>query len=208
MRTARVRQVMGLKSIAVGLCLCCVATLADSTQTTAEANVEAVAPQTPHVFGWLEEVMLEPGRRWKIDAKLDTGADTSSLDARDIRRVRVGSKRFVRFSVTDPTTKKPVSLRRPYVRTVRIREHDGDHERRRVVLMTVCLGDQERTIEVTLTDRTQFDYPMLLGRSALSGMAIIDPRLSRTQEPACWNNADKEVSGSNADTDATTSAAR
>ncbi|NNF16813.1 MAG: ATP-dependent zinc protease, partial [Gammaproteobacteria bacterium] len=157
---------------------------AGSAQAVTEVGAKAVP--APQVFGWLEEVMLDPDRRWKLVAKLDTGADTSSLDARDIRRVRVGNKRYVRFTVTDPETGEPVSLRRPYVRTVRIRQHDGDHERRRVVLMAVCLGEKERTIEVTLTNRAHFDYSMLLGRSALSGIAVVDPQLARTTAPTCW----------------------
>lgn len=78
-----------------------------------------------------------------------------------------------------------VSLRRPYVRTVRIRRHNGNHQRRRVVLMTVCLGEVERTIEVTLTDREYFDYPMLLGRSALAGVAVVDPMSRHLTTPDC-----------------------
>ncbi len=137
------------------------------------------------VFGWIEKVILSPELQWQLDAKLDTGADTSSLDATGMRRVRYKGKSYVRFSIQNPETGDMVSLRRPYVRTVRIRQHNGDHQRRRVVLMTVCLGSEQRTIEVTLADRGVFDYPMLLGRSALAGMALVYPMKTYTANPQC-----------------------
>ncbi len=140
---------------------------------------------TPQIFGWLEHVILSPELQWKLDAKLDTGADTSSLDAHKIRRVRYKGKSYVRFSIRNPESGEMVSLRRPYVRSVRIRRHNGNHQRRRVVLMTVCLGHSLRTIEVTLTDRKLFDYPMLLGRSALAGLAAVDAMDTYTMEPDC-----------------------
>jgi len=139
----------------------------------------------PHTYGWIERVILSPELNWKLDAKLDTGADTSSLDAHNIRRVKYKGQSYVRFSIKNPESGEMVSLRRPYVRTVRIRRHSGNHQRRRVVLMTVCLGAVERTIEVTLTDREFFDYPMLLGRSALSGIAVVNPLTTYTAEPGC-----------------------
>ncbi len=147
----------------------------------------------PHTFGWIEHVILSPELRWKLDAKLDTGADTSSLDAHNIRRVRYKGQSYVRFSIKNPESDKMVSLRRPYIRTVRIRKHSGNHQRRRVVLMTVCLGSAERTIEVTLTDREFFDYPMLLGRSALSGLAVVNPMATYTTEPDCKTRFDQDA---------------
>lgn len=184
------RTLISTLLLGLGIALVSGSALADENKEAAPA----LAPPAAQVFGWIEEVMLVPGRRWKLNAKLDTGADTSSLDARDIKRVKFRDKSYVRFNVTDPATGERVSLRRPYVRSVRIRRHDGAHQRRRVVLMTVCLGDQERVIEVTLTDRTEFDYPLLLGRSALVGLAIVDPNAELTREPSCWAEVDEAAS--------------
>ena len=118
-----------------GAALCCAMALCAALLPEARAQDDQFVradqpdPPFPQVFGWIEKVMIVPGRRWKVEAKLDTGADTSSLDARNIRRVRVGDKAYVRFSVFDPLTGESVSLRRPYVRSVRIRRHDGQHQR-------------------------------------------------------------------------------
>lgn len=138
----------------------------------------------PQVFGWVESVLLVDAD-FQLEAKLDTGADNSSLSAVNIRRVRVGEKRFVRYSVRHPDTGELVSLRSPYVRSTRIRSHSGTRQRRRVVLMTLCLGEHRRTVEVNLVDRNEFEYPLLLGRSALEGIAIIDPAITRLSEPDC-----------------------
>ena len=186
---------------ALAALLCGGTTLAEET-VVRTPSMEAPPPE---VYGWIEPVMLDPKRRWLMDAKLDTGADTSSLDARDIKRVRFRGQSYVRFTLVDPQTGEEVSLRRPFVRNVRIRRHNGEHQRRRVALMNVCLGSQERMIEVTLVDRGVFDYPLLLGRSALRGLAIVDPTVERTREPTCWPDealADEREPGSTGSGDA------
>lgn len=136
------------------------------------------------VFGYIEPVAL-PGAGFSIMAKLDTGADTSSLDATEIRRVRRGDKRLVRFTLQHPETGEEMTLYRDYVRTARIRRHFGDYHVRYVVNMSVCLGDTERTVEINLVDRSNFSYPMLLGRNALAGIALVDPSQTETSEPSC-----------------------
>lgn len=136
------------------------------------------------VLGWIERVVVEDAG-FEVEAKLDTGADHSSLSATHIRRVRVGEKRYVRYSVRHPDTGELLSIRSPYLRTARIRSHSGVSQRRRVVEMTICLGHHRRTVEVNLIDRTVFDYPLLLGRSALEGIAIVDPSATHLSDPGC-----------------------
>lgn len=136
------------------------------------------------VFGWIEPVILVDAG-FQLEAKLDTGADSSSLGATHIRRVRVGEKRYVRYSVLNPETDEFLSIKSPYIRTARIRSHSGSSQRRRVVEMIICLGNQRRKVEVNLVDRNEFDYPMLLGRSALHGIAIVDPSITHLTQPDC-----------------------
>ena len=138
----------------------------------------------PEVFGWIEPVYLVDAK-FRLEAKLDTGAENSSLSATSVRRVRVGDKRYVRYSVRHPDSGELISLRSPYIRTTRIRNHFGIQHRRRVIEMSLCLGDHLRTVEVNLVDREDFDYPLLLGRSALESIAIVDPSLTNLSEPGC-----------------------
>ena len=144
----------------------------------------SAAASEPDVFGWAEPVVLEEAG-YRLEAKLDTGADTSSLDAIDIRRFRRKGKSWVRFTVEDHDEGETVRLERPLLRRVRIKRHDGESQRRSVVSLTVCLGGHRRKVEFSLIDRSQFDYPVLLGRSALAGIAIVDPQVINLSEPDC-----------------------
>lgn len=141
------------------------------------------------IFGWVERVELLDGML-SVKAKLDTGAVTSSLDATGINRFRRGGKRWVQFTVTDPETGESMQLEKLLERNVRIVRHDGEHQRRPVVKMDICLGGFHRSVEVNLIDRSNFIYPMLLGRSALDGIALIDSSSTFLNAPHCTNGQD------------------
>ena len=136
------------------------------------------------IFGYVERVVISD-QGLSLKARLDTGAETSSLDARNIHRFRRGETRYVRFEVEDPESGEMIMLERPLARMVRIRQHGGSFHRRPVVNMWVCLGHLMREVEVNLTSRSEFLYPMLIGRSAMRGSIIVDPDLTFTNRPQC-----------------------
>lgn len=137
------------------------------------------------ILGWVEHVRIGKSRL-ELTAKLDTGADTSSLDATKIRRFRgKDGKRWVEFRVEEDHTGRRVRFKKPLVRTAYIKEHKGPSQKRSVVMMETCLGEYLQEIEVTLVDRSDFDHAVLLGRNALEGLALIDPALQFTREPSC-----------------------
>ncbi len=155
------------------------------TVSTIMIAVPASGNEGKDLFGWAERVVLGPNNL-HLEAKLDTGADTSSLHAQNIRRVRRGDKRLVRFEIEDDETGETISIARPFIRRARIKRHSGEHQRRYVVVIDVCLGDHLlREVEFSLIDRSEFQYPVLLGRSALEGVAVVDPALTFTAEPTC-----------------------
>ena len=136
------------------------------------------------ILGWVEKVYLvDPGI--EIEAKLDTGAETSSLDARVIKKFRKGGKRWVRFAVTDRDSGEEFILVRKRVRTIGVVQHDGSTQIRPVVLLEVCIGGEVMKTEVSLISRHEFDYPLLLGRSALASFALVDPGSDFLSEPNC-----------------------
>jgi hypothetical protein len=139
------------------------------------------------IFGWVEWVKLLDGEL-RLKAKLDTGAANSSLDATNIERFRKDGQRWVRFTVSDPDSDNQLELEKPLVRNVRIIRHDGNHQRRPVIKMDICVGDRIREVEVNLIDRSNFIYPMLLGRSALEGFALIDSGQTFQNRPRCEFN--------------------
>lgn len=136
------------------------------------------------IFGHVERVIISD-QGFSLKARLDTGAETTSLDAHNIRRIRRGDARYVRFEVVDPESGEFIPLERPLVRNVRIRQHGGTWMRRPVVKMWLCIGPLVHEVEVNLTPRTEFLYPLLIGRSAMRGTIVVDPELTFTQRPEC-----------------------
>lgn len=145
------------------------------------------------VYGWVEFVELHlNGQPLRLKAKLDTGARSSSLDATDITPFERDHQRWVRFRVSLPGLKQSQIMEQPVERYVRIKRHSGPYDRRPVIRMQLCLGDELRTVDVNLTDRGRFIYPLLLGRKALARLAVVDPARTFIREPACTPGATGE----------------
>lgn len=133
--------------------------------------------------GWIERVTLE-GAGMVVAAKLDTGADTSSLNATGVRTfVRDGAD-WVAFEVVGQNGAKAV-FERKVVRVARVKRTSGGVQKRPTIVLGVCLGKVYRLTEVNLTDRSGFNYEMLLGRSFLAEYFAVDSGLTYTVEPAC-----------------------
>lgn len=137
------------------------------------------------IFGWVEHVLVGDSQL-DLKAKLDTGADTSSMHATKIRRFRSKDRRlWVEFRLTDDESGRTIRFKKRLVRYAYIKEHEGPSQKRPVVEVAVCLGDHENEIEVSLVDRSGFQYPMLLGRNALEGHVVVDPELQFMARPSC-----------------------
>ncbi|MBI5568890.1 MAG: ATP-dependent zinc protease [Desulfomonile tiedjei] len=147
--------------------------------TSAVAAAEDPRP----VVGVVEKVRIHPGALL-LPAKIDTGADNSSLNAADVTRFNRAGEKWVRFDVVDPDGHS-ITLERKLVRTARIKRQTGQAQRRPVVMLGICLGNIYREVQVTLVDRSRFRYPVLIGRSFMSGSLLVDPSLKFTVEPRC-----------------------
>ncbi|OEC34217.1 Uncharacterized conserved protein [Pseudomonas cuatrocienegasensis] len=149
------------------------------------------------VYGLNEYVqLLDIDQR--VAAKLDTGAQTASLSARDIKRFKRDGETWVRFYLAiDDAHAHPIE--RPLARISKIKRRAGDYNpdedksytARPVIEMDVCMGGALRTIELNLTDRSAFQYPLLIGSDALQRFdALIDPSLKYAAgKPACTTDA-------------------
>jgi hypothetical protein len=125
------------------------------------------------VMGWLETVFLQP-YGLQVTAKLDTGAKTSSVNATHIEHYRREGKDWVRFGFFENPSKKALILERPLIRQVRIKERMSQSTTRDVVLLEICKNGRHFETEFTLNDRSNFNYPLLLGRSFLEHVALVD----------------------------------
>ncbi|PLW69653.1 ATP-dependent zinc protease [Pseudohalioglobus lutimaris] len=154
-----------------------------------EKIVEVPAPLPPMattagkmhlpIVGALERVLVEPAGM-EMDARIDTGAETTSIHAENIQLVEKDGKRYVRFSLLDDAeqlVEQELRLRR----RVLIKQKEGDPERRYVVRMWITLAGTRSRIDVNLSDREDFEYPLLVGRNFLVDTVIVDVSRRYTQ---------------------------
>ena len=145
------------------------------------------------VYGLNEYVSLDD-LDIEVAAKLDTGAKTASLSARDIKRFKRDGETWVRFYLAiDDAHEKPIE--RPLARISKIKRRAGDYDAdsgktytaRPVIELPVCMGQTHHLIEVNLTDRSAFQYPLLIGSEALKRLdAVVDPSLKYAAgKPGC-----------------------
>lgn len=129
--------------------------------------------------GWREWVSLPGvGIPW-IKAKIDTGARSSSLHAQNIEDFEREGTPWVRFDVR-PWQRSPgtVPVEVPVLDRREVRSSSGHAEVRHVVLLDVVLVGTTITAEVTLSDRTEMGFRMLIGREALRQGFLVDPSRS------------------------------
>ena len=141
------------------------------------------------VVGWVEHVRVYPGNVI-VTAKVDTGAKTSSLDCECIDPLTIDGEPWVSFSVKSESG-KVVSLKKPVLRIAKIKRHFGEQQQRYVIKLGICLGSVYREEEVTLVDRSGFNYPMLIGRTFLKKDFLVDPHDTYVTHPYC-KDAPKE----------------
>lgn len=125
------------------------------------------------IIGAVEWVTVEPGGI-RMEARIDTGAETSSIHAENIQLEEKDGKRYVSFSLLDPASGEKVAIEQRLRRKVLIRQSEGEPERRYVVRMWLTLGEARTRVDVTLTDRQFLDYPLLVGRNFLIDTMIVD----------------------------------
>jgi hypothetical protein len=120
-------------------------------------------------IGWREWVALPELNLPAIKAKVDTGARTSALHAFEVKRTKRNSCDFVRFSLHPIQRNREVILNceAPLVDQRAICNSGGQWEKRYVIQSHLVIGDNHMPIEITLTDRDNMRFRMLIGRQAL-----------------------------------------
>lgn len=138
-------------------------------------------PAALQVVGWREAVSLPELGLHEIPAKIDTGARTSSLHAQVIEEFQRGKSRFVRFAVDWDGVRHSCEAINVDVRGVR--SSNGELQRRFVIKTPLRIGNMVFKAEVTLADRSEMQFPMLIGRTALRRRMVVDSGHSWLQSP-------------------------
>ncbi|TAL60159.1 MAG: hypothetical protein EPN84_09995 [Legionella sp.] len=146
-----------------------------------------MAKTNTQIYGYVEKVTLLD-KDLILSAKLDTGAKSASLNAINITEIEVKGIPFLRFTV--PTKQGNVVFQGEYIGKVKIKVRANESNpgalkhapiKRPVVLLHVKLGDKVRAIQVNLTSRKRFLYPLLLGRDAIIDFnGAVNPALAFT----------------------------
>ena len=112
-----------------------------------------------------------------LHVRVDTGAATSSLHVDNIEEFSKKGKNWVSFDL-HPDIHNVKRIVRTTVRIKgrkKVKSSSADTEKRVVITTPLLLGGQEWSIKLTLTDRSEMTYLMLLGREAMQGKVIVDP---------------------------------
>jgi hypothetical protein len=134
-------------------------------------------------IGWREWVALPTLGVQAIKAKIDTGARSSALHAFNVEPFERGGNAMVRFQA------HPLQRNDHYIVTAEaallgervVRNSGGQAELRPVVETLVQVGEAVWAIELTLTNRDEMGFRMLLGRQAVRRRYLVDPGRSFLQ---------------------------
>jgi hypothetical protein len=136
-------------------------------------------------LGWREWVSLPDLGIEKIKAKVDTGARTSTLHAFEVKERVVDNRKLVDFKIhpSQDNTDEVVSCSAEVFDKRDVTDSGGHKENRLVIKTTLAIGDESRLVEITLTDRDTMKFRMLIGRTALKPVFVVDPGKSYLAHP-------------------------
>lgn len=132
------------------------------------------------MIGWREWVALPDFGVPRIKAKVDTGARTSVLHAFRTHEFVEADTLWARFEIhpEQRSSRDSRTVIAPVVEHRRIRSSNGTVQNRPVIRTTLEILGQQFTIDLTLTNRDEMGFRMLIGRAALRRRFLVDPTRS------------------------------
>ena len=127
------------------------------------------------MLGAIENVYVDEVKA-SFDTRIDTGAESSSLDARNIILFERDGSQWVRFDVFTQGDKQPAKTFESKVeRFVRIKQDsDEKSDRRPVIHAHLEIGQYKAETDLNLSDRSHLEFPLLLGRKFMQDIAVVD----------------------------------
>ncbi|MBF7073509.1 ATP-dependent zinc protease [Glaciecola sp. MH2013] len=131
------------------------------------------------LVGSLEQCNLPGLGITELHVRVDTGAATSSLHVDNIEEFELDGESWIRFDI-HPDIHDVQKLRRCEAKVSsrrKVKSSTATKQRRYVIETMIEMAEQHWPIQLTLTDRSEMTYLMLLGREAMAGKFIVDPSL-------------------------------
>lgn len=125
------------------------------------------------VLGEIENVQVDPPG-FTYTARIDSGAEGTSIHAENIQEFERDGEKWIRFDLQDPTSKTLTTLERRKAGRVRVKKLGDTLDRRVRVIIKISVGKLNQQLEVSLTDRGNFEFPVLIGRNFLRDVAVVD----------------------------------
>jgi len=114
-----------------------------------------------------------------INIKVDTGAFTSSIHSYDVKEIELNGEKYIEFKLLDPShpkyNNKIFQVKSYEVKA--IKSSFGNIEQRFIIKTSIVIFDQEYPIELSLSERSDMKFPVLLGRKFLSKRFIVNTAL-------------------------------
>mgnify|MGYP002623326450 CR=1 FL=1 len=128
-------------------------------------------------IGWREWVSLPELGVEAIQAKVDTGADSSSLHAFNQERFQRDGVEWIRFEIhPKKRARKPViECEAPVVMERKVRNPGGRSELRPVISTAVVVNGVQIRALINLTERDEMTFRMLIGRRTMRGKFVVNP---------------------------------
>ncbi|WP_423840886.1 RimK/LysX family protein [Vibrio mytili] len=132
------------------------------------------------IIGNAEAICLPELGITHLEARIDTGAKTSSLHVDNIECFKKDGRFYVEFDLHPDIyhLEQIVRCTAPLKANRKVKSSNGTFEHRCVITTMMRMKDQQWPIDITLTNRENMTYMMLLGRQAMSDKVLVDPSQS------------------------------
>ncbi|ELE7611305.1 ATP-dependent zinc protease [Vibrio vulnificus] len=132
------------------------------------------------IIGNTEAVCLPELGITHLETRIDTGAQTSSLHVDNLICIKKNGKKYVEFDLHPDVynLEKTVRCIARLKGNRKVKSSNGTYEHRCVITTTLRLADQEWPIDITLSNRQDMTYMMLLGRQGMADRVLVDPSQS------------------------------
>lgn len=124
------------------------------------------------IIGWQERVDLPLLGLTNLKAKIDTGARTSALHATEIEPFERDGDPWVRFHSRFDDDAQDREIECPILERRDVRNTGGVPENRIVIRTRFRIARRQWRIDLSLTERTEMTFRMIVGRTALRGHSI------------------------------------